>query len=325
VKIGVLGAGSIGCYLGGRLIAAGHDVVLVGRMGTEIAAHGLTLTDYQGERIELAQVHYVDDVSALADRDAVLITVKSTATESAARELAKVRPPVVVSFQNGVGNTDVLRAHLPRVLAGMVPFNVVRRGEGRFHNGTSGPLELERGCDELVAALRSAGFGVVEHEDLRAVQWTKLVVNLNNAVNALAGIPLQQQIRERAYRLAMAMVVEEALMTLRAAGIKPVRIGRLVPRFAPFVLRLPNWLFLRLAAAMVKVDADARSSMWEDLERRRPTEVDYLNGEIIRLGEQHGVPTPINHRIRELVRAAEQASCGSPQLSSAALLDALRA
>jgi 2-dehydropantoate 2-reductase len=319
VKIGVFGAGSIGCYLGGRLIAAGHDVVLVGRMAAEIAAHGLTLSDYQGERIVLREVRYVDDAAALADCDVVLVTVKSTATREAGEALARVRPQVVVSFQNGVGNVEVLRAVLPRVLAGMVPFNVVRRPNGHFHNGTSGPLELERGCDELTQALRGAGFGVVLHDDLRAVQWTKLVVNLNNSLNALAGVPLQEQLRDRTYRLVMAMVVREALACLQAEGIKPVRIGRLIPRLAPYVLSLPNWAFLRVAAAMVKIDPEARSSMWEDLERRRPTEIEYLNGEIIRLGEKHGVPTPVNRKIRELVRAAEIARQGSPKLTAEAL------
>jgi len=85
------------------------------------------------------------------------------------------------------------------------------------------------------------------------------------------------------------------------------------------VLSLPNWAFLRVAAAMVKIDPEARARMWEDLERRRPTEIEYLNGEIIRLGEKHGVPTPVNRKIRELVRAAEIARQGSPKLTAEAL------
>jgi 2-dehydropantoate 2-reductase len=305
------------------MVAAGYDVVLVGRLTSEIAAHGLTLTDYDGERIVVSSVKYVADAEALADRDVVLVTVKSMATAQVAQELARLRPPVVVSFQNGVGNVDVLRAHLPCVLAGMVPFNVVRRANGHFHNGTNGPLEIERGCDELVAALRRADFRVVERDDLRAAQWTKLVVNLNNSVNALAGVPLRQQLGDRGYRLVMAMIVREALACLRAARIRPIRIGRLVPKLAPFVLGLPDWVFVRVAAAMVKVDPDARSSMWEDLERGRPTEVEYLNGEIIRLGEQHDVPTPVNRRIRDLVRAAELAGQGSPRLTADALAEAV--
>jgi len=332
MRIGVFGAGSIGCYLGGRLIAAGHDVVLVGRMGAEVAAHGLTLTDYQGYRQTLppARVRYLETADSFGDREAVLVTVKSMATDEAGARLAPLLAPgaVVVSLQNGVGNPARLRAALPGrpVLAGMVPFNVVRQPEGHFHNGTSGPLELERASGAeapLAAALADAGFQVVLHEDLRAVQWSKLLVNLNNALNALAGVPLREQLADRAYRLAMASVVREALACLRAAGIRPVRIGRLIPKLAPTVLSLPNWLFFRAAAAMVKIDPTARSSMWEDLDRRRPTEIDYLNGEIVRLGERHRVPTPVNRKIVELVRAAEQARQGSPNLSARALAAAL--
>src|SRR5512143_3763943 len=145
MKVGVFGAGAIGCYLGGRLVAAGHDVVLVGRLAAEIAEHGLSLTDYQGERIVLSDVRYVADAAALADREVVLVTVKSTATAGAAAELARVLPAAttVVSFQNGIGNAAILRSALAGrdVVAGMVPFNVVRKQRGHFHNGTSGPLE----------------------------------------------------------------------------------------------------------------------------------------------------------------------------------------
>ncbi|MSP62470.1 MAG: 2-dehydropantoate 2-reductase [Myxococcales bacterium] len=332
MKIGVFGAGSIGCYLGGRLIAAGHDVVLVGRLGAEVAAHGITLTDHGGARTVLPpeRVRYHAEPAALADREAVLVTVKSMATDEAGATLARVlgAKGVVASFQNGVGNRERLRAALPghAVLGGMVPFNVVRQDGGRFHNGTSGPLELERagGAEApLAGALAGAGFHLVLHDDLRAVQWSKLCVNVNNAVNALAGIPLRAQISDRGYRLVMARLVREALACLSAAGIKPVRIGRLVPSLAPAVLTLPDWVFLRVAAAMVKVDPTARSSMWEDLDRRRPTEVEYLNGEIIRLGEEHGVPTPANRAIRALVHAAVAAGRGSPGMSAAALAEAI--
>lgn len=136
-------------------------------------------------------------------------------------------------------------------------------------------------------------------------------------------MPLREQLADRGYRLVMAEVIREGLSCLRAAGIKPVRLGRLLPSVAPAVLALPNWLFLRVAAAMVKVDPSARSSMWEDLERHRLTEIDLLNGEIIRLGKKHGVATPLNSKLYELVRSAERDQRGSPQLSAQALRAAL--
>jgi 2-dehydropantoate 2-reductase len=325
MKIGVLGAGAIGCFLGGRLIAAGHDVVLVGRMGGEIRERGLELTDYAGRRVEVPpdRVRYVDEPGPLASSDIVLVTVKSLATEDAARPLASILTGAtpIVSFQNGVSNPGRLRAVLPGhpVLAGMVPFNVARTGPGRFHSGTSGPLALEDGGGAgvpLAGALRGAGFEVELHASLERVQWSKLLVNLNNAVNALAGVPLHEQLRDRGYRRVMAMCVREGLRVMRASGIRPVRLGRLIPSLAPFVLTLPNPIFLRVAAAMVAVDRTARSSMQDDLEKGRQTEIDFLNGEIVRLAEARGLAAPVNRRVIELVKEAERARAGSPRISS---------
>jgi 2-dehydropantoate 2-reductase len=320
VKIGIFGAGSIGCWLGGKLIAAGHDVVMVGRLA-DIREHGLELTDFSGARVVVERDrvrYYVDDANALADREAVLVTTKSAATADAGATIAKVTSStcVVASFQNGVTNATALRAALPNrvVLAGMVPFNVVNKGRGHFHNGTSGPLELERGAPDLVRALVDAGFGVVEHGDLRPVQWSKLLVNLNNALNALSGLPLREQLSHREWRLLMAQLVREGLAAIQAAGMKPVRIGKLIPSLAPFALSLPNFLFFRVASAMVKIDPEARSSMWEDLERRRLTEIEELNGAIVALGAKHGVSTTLNARVVALVHEAERNHAGSPKL-----------
>jgi 2-dehydropantoate 2-reductase len=334
MKIGILGAGAIGCYLGGRLIDAGHDVVLVGRLGDEIREHGLDLTDYAGRRVSLApdRVRYVADPAALAGALAVLVTVKSAATEDAARPLAAIlaRPTAIVSFQNGVSNADRLRGVLPGhpVLAGMVPFNVARTAPGRFHNGTSGPLGVEQkgGAERPIAgALRSAGFDVEIHAKIAPLQWSKLLINLNNAVNALAGIPLYQQLRDRDYRLVMAMCVREGMAVMRANGLRVARVGRIIPQIAPFALSLPNAIFLRVAKAMVEVDPTARSSMLDDLELRRVTEVDYLNGEIVRLAERRGMAAPVNRKMIELVKKAEEARAGSPKISSADLLALVKA
>lgn len=333
VKVGILGAGAIGCFVGGRLIEAGHDVTMVGRIGDEIAAHGLRLTDYTGAdaTIEPARVRYTRERAALRGVETVLVTVKSQATTDAAAPLAAILAPgtTVVSFQNGVSNAARLREVLPsmNVLAGMVPFNVARPAPGHFHNGTSGALVVEKRGDgdaPIVAALREARFEVESRADIEAIAWTKLVVNLNNSVNALAGIPLLEQLHDRQYRRVMAACIGEGLAVMRAAGIAPVRMGRMIPSLAPKILPLPNFLFLRIAAAMVKVDPKATSSMQDDLQRGRTTEIDFLNGEVIAKGRALGVPTPVNSAIVALVKQAEAAKQGSPKLSAAQLLDAIR-
>ena len=326
-----MGAGSIGGYLGGRLMAAGSDVVLVGRpsLGGEIAAHGLTITDYLGYARTLAAgaVPYATQADALARCDFVLVTVKGPATEEAARELAPhlAQTAVVVSLQNGVRNADVLRRALPgrRVLAGMVPFNVVRRDHGGFHRGTSGELVVEATPDgverPLVGALVAAGVPALAATNLSGIQWGKLLLNLNNALNALSGLPLRTQLRDRAYRRLMAAMMDEGLAVMRAQGLRPVRLGTLYPPLAARLLPAPDFLFERAAAAMLRIDPEARSSMADDLAQRRPTEIDALNGVVVRAGRAHGLAAPLNERVVLAIREAEASGEGSPHLRAAAL------
>jgi 2-dehydropantoate 2-reductase len=229
---------------------------------------------------------------------------------------------VVVSLQNGVDNVELLRRALPgrRVVAGMVPFNVVHLREGRFHRGTDGDLLVEAGVPGLRAALAGKGFGVAEHPDMVAVAWGKLLLNLNNALNALSGLPLRDQVGQRAWRRVLAACMDEALAALDAAGMTPARVARVRPGLMPTILRLPDPLFRLLAGAMVRIDPTARSSMWEDLEKRRPTEIDQLQGAVVALAERMGLDAPVNRRVRDLVRAAERDQAGPPRLDPGAVM-----
>ncbi|MDB4970849.1 MAG: 2-dehydropantoate 2-reductase family protein [Myxococcales bacterium] len=326
MKIGILGAGSIGAYVGGRLVAAGVDTVLVGRpaLAEVVADKGLRLTDYRGFDTTLppARIPIATTASALGDCDFVLVTVKGLDTAAAARELAPYvrNDAIVVSFQNGVRNAEVLQAALPStvVLPGMVPFNVMRRSEAHFHQGTSGRLSVGARAQHhvaLLAALERAGLPARAFADMRGVQWGKLLVNLNNSVNALSGLTLLEQLGQRPYRKVMADCVREGLAALRKTDIKP-RIDAPIPAaWVPSLMELPDALFRTLARSMIAIDPNARSSMSQDLERGRKTEVDLLNGEIVRLGAHVGIATPINERIVALIRAAE--TSGTPPSLSA--------
>lgn len=331
MRIVVLGAGSIGCYVGGALAAAGADVVLVGRarMQARICAHGLNLTDAAGTAATLAadRVQFTQDASVLARADLVLVTVKSADTDAAAALIAQhVRAEaLVLSLQNGVGNVECLRTHsavgkaAPEVLAGMVPFNVVQLDGGRLHRGTAGELMVEASprLAPWLPLFGQARLPLQERADFSAVQWGKLLINLNNGINALAGIPLQQQFSQRGYRRCLAALIDEGRSILEAAGIHPAKVVKLGPRMLPHVLRLPDGLFRRVAAPMLRIDPEARSSMWEDLEAGRRTEVDYLNGAIVALAERIGRRAPRSARMVGLIRAAEQgarAPIGGDQL-----------
>jgi 2-dehydropantoate 2-reductase len=315
VKIAVHGAGSIGCWVGGAWAAGGLDITLIGRapVGREIADNGLTLTDGEGGRIALRpdEIRFATGPEDLAGADIVALCVKSTGTEAAAEEIARhARADVtVISFQNGVSNVDVLKAELPdaTVLRGMVPFNVAALGNGRWHKGVAGTLWVE---DHDVSRALKARIGnrpgrLHLSDDMEAVSWGKLIINLNNAVNALSGKTLLEQLSDRNYRRIFAATQIEALGILKAAGIVPAKTGPISPQLMPHVIGAPDFIFRRLVLKRQKIDANARSSMADDFAAGRPTEIDYLNGEVVRLAHSLGGRAPINEEIVNLVRQAE--------------------
>jgi 2-dehydropantoate 2-reductase len=301
----VMGAGAIGCYVGGRLQAGGAAVHFVGRprMLDALRAHGLTLTDLDGGRLTLPAGSLKLHTEPPPGAALVLLCVKSGATAGAARQLA--RGSLVLSLQNGVSNAATAAAAAPglTVLPGMVPFNVAELAPGHYHRGTSGELAAQDhpALRDWVDTFAAAGVPLTLHADLLAVQWAKLLLNLNNPVNALSGLPLRAQLLERDYRRVTAALQREALVALRAAGIAPAQLTPLPARWLPSVLGLPNWLFERVAARMLRIDEDARSSMADDVTRGRRTEIDALCGEVVRLARAHGLDAPLNARMAQLV------------------------
>ena len=327
-RIAILGAGSIGCHLGGHL-APHADVTLIGRPSVlDTLADGLTLTaaGRPPRRVPLDRLTLSTTPDAAAGADYVLVTVKSAATGAAGRELAEHLGPdgTVVSFQNGLHNPGILRGILGQhtVLAGMVPYNVLQTEPGTFHQGSAGSLMLDDApaAAPLLAALTRAGLPVQARRDMREVQHAKLLMNLNNAVNALSGLPLRDQLGGRDYRRCLALCQDEALAAFRADGVRTARLGPLPAGITPRLLRLPDPLFHRLAATSLRIDAQARSSMWEDLERGRPTEIDALQGEVVAVAARHGLTAPVNARLAALVRTAETAATRAPAWTGPALL-----
>ena len=318
-KIVIAGAGSIGCFVGGLLAKGGAEVTLLARprIAAEIETAGLTLTSFEGWSEAIPPGDYTiatDPAEALAGAAIVLVTVKSGATAEMGALIAAHAPPeaAVISLQNGLANAALLRDSLPGrpVFAGMVSFNVLHRGPGQFHRGTSGPVVVEAGAP----ALHAPHLDFLQHPDMGAVLAGKLLYNLNNALNALSGLTLAEQLGDRRWRRLFAAAQEEALAVFRAEGITPWSMSPVPVQRMPRMLRLPNFLFRQLAKRGVRIDRTARSSMWEDLEKRRPTEIDELQGAIIRKGAALGVPTPVNSRIAAAIRAAEKAGAGSPRL-----------
>ena len=319
----VAGAGAIGCFVGGLLADRGHAVTLLGRprVLNDISAHGLRLTDFGGmdRRVPKDALTLTDDAACLAKAGVVLATVKTADTAIIAAEIARHAPPdaIIISLQNGMEAVEILRRSLPLfdVRAGMVPFNVVPQASAVFHRATSGDIVIGAGSPSLAGLLSMPDLTVTESDRIVDVQWGKLLINLNNALNALSGMTLYAQLLDRGWRHLMADQMTEALAVLRAHDIRPAPTTPLPVALVPWVLRLPTPVFSRVASRMLTIDPKARTSMSYDLEAGKPTEIDALQGLIVEMGQAKAIPIPICARVADRIRQAR----GLPELTPADL------
>lgn len=313
-RIVIAGAGAVGCFVGGLLARSGLPVSFLGRRRIleGLRAEGLRLTGYDGLDVtvppETLDLH--ESPQILGKADLILVCVKSAATSDMAALIADYGQDgiSVISLQNGMGHADTLRSALPGydIRPAMVPFNVVPRGQGHFHRATSGDIVIGAGPDDLDRLLSVEALPVTQSGEIEAIQWGKFLLNLNNAPNALSGLTLHQQLLSPQWRHLMAEQMEEALGVLRAHGctIKPTTP---VPVWlVPHILRLPTPLFKRIAAKMLRIDPEARTSMAYDLEAGRPTEIDALQGLVVAMGAEKSIPTPLSLSLLERIKAAEE-------------------
>ena len=358
----ILGAGAIGCYTGGWLARNGHSVLFVGRPSIldSLAARGLEVESVEGKQASVpayaftangdtkgpdssgksgqdstnSAIGLTESASDLAHCKTVLVCVKSASADEAASEIQQyvAHGSAVISLQNGLGAARILKETLPdhRVFAGMVTYNVVRQ-DNHFRQSTSGPISIELPPDAALAQvartvaneLNQAGIATFLRSDIENVQWSKLLLNLNNGINALAGIPIREMLSDRRFRRIIAACMKEAMEIYKAEGIKLVKLGKIIPGIAPAVLKLPDFLFFRVASTMINIDPTAMTSLAQDLIAGKKTEIDFLNGEIVRLARSKGLKAPINSAVVQLVKEAEETGQGSPRMDPDTMARAL--
>ncbi|MEM9600254.1 MAG: 2-dehydropantoate 2-reductase [Pseudomonadota bacterium] len=324
--ITILGAGSIGCYLGGRMLQGGASVRFIGRARYQqmVATHGLTLSQYDEPPVHLSDLDFQTADDALDGAAIIALCVKSQDTQSAAALIRNRAPDAwVLSFQNGVSNLPILRQALPdHVVSGaVVPFNVTSPAPGHFHRGTEGDLVIgPQAPDRLIHALHQAGVGVRVVDDIDGHLWAKLLVNLNNALNALSGGPLREGLIQREYRRVLIAMIREGLAVAQAEGVTVGAFNGRSPEALLGILSKPDWIYRLIMDRIVKIDRTARSSMLDDLELGRGSELDHLQGEIIRLAEAHTIDVPVNRAVMVAAQAAF-AQKKTPRLSGAQMAE----
>lgn len=294
MQIAVVGAGAVGCYYGGMLLRAGHEVTLIGRALHVDAINARGLHFESKEFTGFIPARAVTDVNDLAPPDLVLFAVKSGDTERSAIALKPhlKSDTVVLSLQNGVDNPERLRSVLSQtVIAAAVYVASEMPNAGHVKHNGRGELVIGAGpqSEALARLFSEAGVPTVVADDIDAVQWTKLVTNCAyNAMSAVAGISYGDMIEVVGVRDIITSAVTECFAVARACGVT------LPPEL------LDN--ILNLAATM----PHQQSSTSQDLARGKPSEIDFLNGLIVRKGREHGIPTPTNHALQVMVKLVER-------------------
>lgn len=295
MKITVIGAGAVGCFYGAMLARAGHPVTLVGRPVhvDSVTRHGLR---FESPAMDTYIAVAADTrVQAAEDADLVLVCVKSADTVDAARQL---RPflkadAAVLSLQNGIDNAAMLEGALGRpVIAAAVYVACEMAGPGHLRHHGRGDLVIGDSPQsaDIARMLGAAGVPTVVSADVRVPLWDKLVLNCAyNALSGIANLPYGEIRNVEAAEETMKQLIAECLAV---ACAERVGIDLDVER-----------QFERIRHT---IPAGQYSSMAQDLARARPTEIDYLNGAIVRRGLAHGIATPVNQALMTLVQLLER-------------------
>ena len=312
MRVVVFGAGAIGSLLGARLVAAGHEVVMVGRPAAaeRIRTSGLVAT---GRTEGTFRPAATASLAAPTTTELVLLTVKAGDVREAGRQIASaIRPPVpVVALQNGLGIEEVLARGLSDggwpgaerwVVRAINSYGATLVAPCRVHHAGDGEILLPSTdgaappgtIDRIDRLLRDGGFAVRRVTDLPRELWRKALVNAAvNPVTAQHGVAngdlLRDPLRGQAENL-----LKEALATARLEG----------QVFSDEEADRDLW-------RVVRATAENRSSMLQDLDRGRPTEIDEISGSILRAAQRHGLDLPHTRRAIEWVRRRESERAGS--------------
>ena len=304
-KIFVMGAGSVGCFFGGMLARAGKDVTLIGRpMHVEaIRQNGLYMECINFQ--EYVSVNATDEMSSIKDADIVLLCVKSPDTQKTIEEMRAYlkQDAIILSLQNGVNNCDVIKQYrsmhiyptIVYVATGMVgPGHLKHFGRGELLVGDLDNQHLtnnlvQRELEMLAEIFSSSGVPCDISNNIKYELWSKFLINCcYNGISAIGQIQYGKMVAQPEIRALIDQITKEFLSIALKEGvvITPEQAAKLNHQIATSM-------------------SGQRSSTAQDLSRKKPTEIDYLNGLIVKKGKDYGIETPANQSIYALVKMIE--------------------
>jgi 2-dehydropantoate 2-reductase len=298
--IAVVGAGAVGSFYGAMLARAGHKVTLIGRPAHVQATKrdGLKLDLATSSATEIVQIEASCDFSSLQSADLVLFCVKSTDSASVARQMAPHLAPhaLIMSLQNGVENSALIAQQVPHEVIPCVvyvateipaPGCVKHHGRGDLVIGTM--QDSQKTLQEIVDLFVSAQVPVQISQNVMAELWSKLLINCAfNAISGLAQIQYEKLAALEAVRSTQTALVKEVIAVALADGI-----------------HLSESVALEAVAKIAVTMGSQKSSTAQDMARSKPSEIDHLNGFIVRRGQALGVATPVNQSLFALVKLVE--------------------
>lgn len=317
VRIAVLGAGAIGSAVGALLVRAGQDVTLVGRPDQvgAVRTDGLEVDGPLGTfTVSLAAATSLDFRPDLA-----LLAVKTQDVDAAVRcARAFLEGVPLVTMQNGVRSDAIVASLLPAdaLLSSVVVVTATYLAPGHVTLVEHGHLMLGRPSGphdalvEQVARILNTAVPTVVSDNLPGAHWLKLIMNLNNAIPALTNLPLREATRDAFLRRLSVLLMREGLAVADRAGISLAPLQGVSVRTVRMMARLPAPLAARVFASRAGRLGDGwpvLGSTLQSLRRGRPTEIEYLNGEVVRRGRELGVATPFNEKVVALVHEVESA------------------
>ncbi len=318
----VFGAGLIGGFLGGALHNKSVNTVLVGRgKALNRLRQPLTLSSVDGDKYTVENlVTYSSDEAATANEnhntfDVVWLTTKAVGMEETLDSLTPLisGDTIIICCQNGLGSADIVKNRFPdnTVLKSLVVFNVTALDNNRLHRATQGEILIEQHPsldDSFFKQVNSSLTTVKAHENIEGVIWAKLQMNLINAINAAANLPVKVMMRDRRYRLFYANMLNELPRVARAKGVRLEQLVNVPMWMIPIILRLPDFLYKLIENSVIKMDETTKASMWWDINEQRATEIDFLQGALIAEARQLGIECPYNTKVLNVIKALEQGS-----------------
>ena len=304
-QIAVVGAGAVGSFYGAMLARAGHRVTLIGRPAhvQTTTRDGFKLDLSTSPETEIIRIEASSDFSSLRTADLVLFCVKSTDSASVALQIAPYLAPhaLIMSLQNGVENAALIAQHVPHAVIPSVvyvateitaPGCVKHHGRGELVIGTMQVSRLsdpQKTLQEIVVLFGSAQVPVQISQNVMVELWSKLMINCAfNAISGLAQIQYGKLAALASVRSTQTALVKEVIAVAQADGI-----------------HLSEAIALQAVKQISVTMGSQKSSTAQDMARSKPSEIDHLNGFIVRRGQALGVATPVNQALFALIKLVE--------------------